>query len=185
MCNIVYQTIHNKQFKNKLFISKNTIMETKKSTSIYFSDESIAFLRLKFKNVSAGINEAIGIIKEADALGISAKEIIEQIKILQQIRKISLKELRGVFKENEWKFLADVLKDKIITSEFRCLQSGLIAEIEESEHFYGKASKMKIDLKEITEKIEILTGAEIDAIYFRVEQFWGDKNRNIDDWCRW
>ncbi len=101
------------------------------------------------------------------------------------IRRASLKEIMGVFTPPEWMFFADILNGTIITAEFRCLQSGLIAEMEDSIHFDNAAAKWKIDADKLYEKVERLTGAQIDALYYRVEPFWKDENRDIEKWSRW
>jgi hypothetical protein len=33
--------------------------------------------------------------------------------------------------------------------------------------------------------VEKLTGAQIDALYYRVESFWNDENRDMETWQKW
>lgn len=154
-------------------------------TSISISEELKEFLKEKFGNVSLGVTTATELLKVANDLKISMYEIADQLQFLQQIRRASLREIKGVFTPAEWGFFADILNGTIITPEFRCLQSGLIAEVEDAEHFDGTATKWNVNVEKISEKIQNLTGAQIDALYYRVESFWNDENRDMETWQKW
>lgn len=156
-----------------------------KKTSISISDDNQKFLKENFNNVSAGISTSIDILRRSKDLNVDAYDIIDQLQFLQQIRRASLREIQGIFLENEWGFIVDILNGTLIPAEFRCLQSGLIAEMEDAEHFDSSATKWNVDLQKISDKVRSLTGAQIDAIYYRVKQFWDDPNRDLDSFTKW
>lgn len=154
-------------------------------TSISISESLKDFLKAKFGNVSLGITTGTEVLKAADSLKIDVYGIADQLQFLQQVRRASLLEIKGIFTPEEWKMFADILNGTMITAEFRCLQQGLIAEIEDSEHFEFGASKWGVSVPEVSEKIVKLTGAQIDAIYYRCEQFWKSDNLDLEQWSKW
>lgn len=148
------------------------------------TEELQKYLIERFNNASAGIGQCAYIVYNASKFT-DEGEIVDNLRVLDQIRRASLKEIMGAFTPNEWMFFADILNGTMITAEFRCLQSGLIAEMEDSIHFDNAAAKWKIDADKLYEKVERLTGAQIDALYYRVEQFWKDENRDLEKWSKW
>ena len=66
---------------------------------------------------------------------------------------------------------------------FRCNVSALVAHCEDAERYDGAASKWGVDIVVLCEKIKSLKGANIDALYTRVESFWANPE-NIDKWAK-
>ena len=82
--------------------------------------------------------------------------------------------------------MADSLNGTIITPEFRCNTGGLIASVEDSNDFDNLAAKWKVDVGALIEKIKKLTGAQVDAIYSRIESFWNHTAEgNADQTSEW
>ena len=107
-----------------------------------------------YKNLNQGVNE-----------------IIDTMRI---VRNASTYELRGKLTEAEWKFLADSLNGSMTDGQFRVNAKALAAHCEDSDMYDGTASKWGVDLKALTDKIEALTAAQVEALYWRVEAFWND-----------
>ncbi len=109
--------------------------------------------------------------------------VISCAKTMRRIRSVSTGELKGVFTENEWKFFADSLNGTVVNELFRCNVSALVAHCEDAERYDGAASKWGVDIVVLCEKIKSLKGANIDALYTRVESFWANP-ANIDKWAK-
>lgn len=132
----------------------------KRTVSLRLPEQQVEYLSYNYKNISQGV--------------------IEAIDALQIIRKYSLSEIKGVFTPGEWSFFADSLNGTITDGIFRCNKEALIYHCQDAEQLDGTASKWNVDLSQLTAKIEKLTGAQVEALYFRVEQFWENENRDLD-----
>lgn len=71
----------------------------------------------------------------------------------------------------------------VVNELFRCNVSALVAHCEDAERYDGAASKWGVDIVVLCEKIKSLKGANIDALYTRVESFWANP-ANIDKWAK-
>ena len=111
--------------------------------------------------------------------------VISAIDALKTIRVYSLSELKGKFDPGEWTFFADSLNGIITDRMFRCNSGALVAHSEDSEQFNGTATKHNVNLPELLEKIKALPGAQVDALYFRVEQFWDNPKANLQKWAEY
>ncbi len=157
---------------------------TNKTTSARISLEEEKFLAENFKTAATGLGQASNIIYQANKNGTSPDKIVENLSSLNQIRLYSQREIKGIFSENEWKYLADSLNGTIITDNFRCVKAGLIAGVEDSDSFDNLSEKWDVNIKDFCDKIQKLTAAQIDAVYTRVEQFWNSENRDLDGWAK-
>ncbi len=45
--------------------------------------------------------------------------------------------------------------------------------------------KWKIDIQELMAKIKDLSAAQVDALYFRVEQFWNSENKDLEEFSKY
>lgn len=133
---------------------------TKKAASIRLPEQQTNYILENYKNINFGI--------------------VSIVDALQIIRKYSLSEIKGVFTPGEWSFFADSLNGTITDGIFRCNKEALIYHCQDAEQLDGTASKWDVDLAQLTAKIEKLTGAQVEALYFRVEQFWENENRDLD-----
>jgi hypothetical protein len=157
----------------------------KKTVSLNIEEDLDDFLNENFGTRTDGFVAAVEILRKSQQMGFEAHEIVENLQFLQQIRRTSLREIKGVFTPDEWKFMVDILNGTLITPEFRCLKEGLIAEMEDAEHFDNSATRWNLNLSEVLEKIKKLTGAQIEAIYFRIEEFWNDDKRDLEKFAEW
>mgnify|MGYP003623283802 CR=1 FL=1 len=108
--------------------------------------------------------------------------VIECIDVLKTIRLYSQKELRGIFSKEEWSFLADSLNGALVEGNFRCNASALVAHCEDAEMLDGMMSKHNVERRPLIDKISNLSGAQVEALYFRVELFW-KSNTNLNEWA--
>jgi len=44
--------------------------------------------------------------------------------------------------------------------------------------------KWEIDVLDLMDKIKDLTAAQVDAVYFRVEQFWNSEDKNLEEFSQ-
>lgn len=140
--------------------------------TIRISEDQAQFLTANFKNISAGITECI-----------EAKRIPStEDDTLKYIRLYSIKELKAKFIPSEWLFFADSLNGSMVEGMFRCNQSALIAHCEDAQLYEYTADKYKIDLPALLDKIKVLTGAQVDALYSHVEGFWNTENGDLNIW---
>lgn len=107
--------------------------------------------------------------------------IIDSCQTLKRIRTVSTGEIRGIFTSAEWGFLVDSLNGTMITDTFRCNVQALVAHCEDSAKYEYLDKKWEVDMTKFLEKIKALHGANIDAIYARVEDFW-ENERNLEEW---
>lgn len=128
------------------------------------------------------------IIAEAEAAakaGIEPWKIAQAIMELQMIRRRSQGELKGIFTPAEWSYMADSLNGSLVTADFRCLPVALVAGIEDSDLYDGLGAKWRVDVKELTGKIAVLTAAQVDAVFSLVEAFWDSEERDLEKWSQW
>ena len=101
--------------------------------------------------------------------------IIDEISRARQMKLIALLELKGIFSKNEWIFFADAFNGTLY-EDFMCGNVNIfIADIEDAERYENKATMHKVDLKELIAKLKKLHGANINAIYERINDNWIDR----------
>lgn len=111
--------------------------------------------------------------------------VINEISNLKRIRLVSMGELRGLFTPQEWIFIADSFNGTIVDDFMRANVGVFIAGCEDSERFEGKASIHGVDLQVFLDKVKTLKGANIEAIYSRVEDFWNHCNEiELEEWAK-
>ena len=114
--------------------------------------------------------------------GSLAKDMSDAIRTLRAIRNTSTYEIKGVFTPPEWLFLIDSLNGYMQTESFCCNASALIAHCEDAEKYEGVATRYGVNLDAISEKIGALHGANIEAIYYRVSQFWAHPEASLEEY---
>ena len=119
--------------------------------------------------------------------GIKSKNaiIVENLKALRKMRQVSANELRNVFTPNEWKFFADSLNGVVIPDVFRCSVSALVAHVEDAASLDSLGTKWGVEIGELVTKINLLHGANVDALYTRVEEFWAHPGTDLDEWAKY
>ena len=141
----------------------NTIMAIKNAT-IRLPEELIEWLTSDGKS----INQAV----------------IECAQNLRRVRMVSAGELRGVFTPEEWKFLADSLNGTSVSESFRCNVSALVAHVEDAAQLEDLDRKWQVDVEAFTQKIKTLHGANVEALYSRVEEYWANSDTtDLNDWA--
>lgn len=111
--------------------------------------------------------------------------VITEISYLRRIRQVSLGEIKGLFSETEWVFMADVFKGTIIDDVFCANVSAFIAACEDAEKFDHAASVLHIDFNRFLEKIRSVKGANIEAIYSRIKYYWNHSDSlEISKWAK-
>ena len=133
------------------------------------------------KNATIRIPEDIAEWLTEDGKSIN-QAVIENALNLRSIRKVSTGELKGVFTPDEWSFFADSLNGTMVTDVFRANVQAFIAHCEDSAKYDYLDKKWNIDMDDLKNKIANLKGANRDAIYTRVEDFWA-KNLELEDWA--
>lgn len=142
--------------------------------SIKITENQEKFLLDNHKNVNQGIQNCIN---EAMFPG-------NELDILKYIRAYSRKELKGKFTKEEWCFFFDSLNGSIIDAIFRCNAVALAAHCEDAEAFDSTARKYDINISELIEKCKTLPGAQVDALYTFVEEFWNDEKRDLEKYSK-
>lgn len=137
----------------------------KKGTTVYLPDLQARYIKENYKNQNYGI--------------------ITAIEALMTIRKYSTNELKGIFTPAEWSFLADSLNGTMTKDSFRCNVGALVHHCRDAEELDGTARKWGVDLGALIIKIETLTAAQVEALYFRVEQFWEDEERDLEEFAKY
>lgn len=132
------------------------------------------------KNATIRLPEEIAEWLTEDGKSIN-QAIIESCQTLKRIRTVSTGEIKGKFTPSEWSFLADSLNGTMITDTFRCNVQALVAHCEDSAKYEYLDKKWDVNMETFLQKIKTLHGANIDAIYARVEDFWGNE-RNMEEW---
>ena len=163
--------------------------------TINASEKTVEFLSEIAGNKTAGATICVQIVEQiVSQTKMDPHSIVDSMQFLLQIRAYSMREIKGLFTPAEWCYMADSLNGTIITPEFRCNTGGLIASVEDSNDFDNLAEKWKVDVDALIEKIKKLTGAQVDAVYSRVENFWdhtaegnADQNSewNLNKWSVW
>ena len=110
--------------------------------------------------------------------------VIECAQNLRRVRLVSVGELRGIFKPDEWKFLADSLNGTSVSESFRCNVLALVAHVEDAAHLESLDRKWALDIEALTNKIKRLHGANVEALYTRIEEYWANSDTtDLDDWA--
>ena len=102
--------------------------------------------------------------------------IITAIEALMTIRKYSTNELKGIFTPAEWSFLADSLNGTMTTDSFRCNVGALVHHCRDAVGWHGPGGGELILARLLKSKPN---RAQVEALYFRVEQFPGKMRRGI------
>lgn len=142
-----------------------------KTKTIRITENQEQHLLSKYKNVNQGIQECV---RNDQFPG-------RDVEILKYIRAYSKKELKGKFTQKEWMFFIDSLNGSITEGKFRCNAGTLIYHSQDAEEFDGTATKWGVDLAILSNKIHLLTGAQVEALYTLVEEFWSKEDRDLEN----
>lgn len=111
--------------------------------------------------------------------------VISEINTLKRIRLVALGELKGLFTVDEWVFMINTF-NSTLTDEMFCANKGaFIACCEDAEKYEGGATILNIDLSAFINKINSLKGANIEAIYSRIKDYWSHSNEiDLNQWVK-
>lgn len=111
--------------------------------------------------------------------------VIAELNALRRIRTVAMGELKGLFTSQEWMFLADTFNGTLIDDVFCANVGAFIAGCEDAERYEGTASKWGIDLPSFITKVKTLHGANIEAIYSRIKDYWEHcPEIKLEDWAK-
>lgn len=111
--------------------------------------------------------------------------VVSELSYLRRIRQVSLGELRGLFTSEEWMFLADAFNGTMADDLFCANKGAFIAACEDAEKLDGTASKYGVDFPDFRKKCEQLKGANVEAIYSRILEFWNHPETGISAWANY
>lgn len=110
--------------------------------------------------------------------------VISEISFLRRIRQVSLGEIKGLFTKEEWLFMLDAFNGTLIDEVFCANKGAFIAGCEDAERFEGTASKHGVILKDFMNKCSELRGANIEAIYCRISDYWSHcADMDLNKWA--
>jgi hypothetical protein len=111
--------------------------------------------------------------------------VISEINTLKRIRLVALGELKGLFTVDEWVFMINTF-NSTLTDEMFCANKGaFIACCEDAEKYEGGATILNMDLSAFINKINSLKGANIEAIYSRIKDYWSHSNEiDLNEWAK-
>ena len=128
--------------------------------SIRILREYEIFLLSNFKNFNQGVNACIlKAIEDKDRA------------LLTTTREYSLYEVKGRFTLKEWNLMMDALNG-IMTLGRQRFNAGVLASLCRDA---GKEGKWGVDIDLLASKIESLTSAQVEAVYFFIEGLWNGR----------
>lgn len=111
--------------------------------------------------------------------------VISEINALKRIRTVAMGELKGLFTVQEWVFLADAFNGTLIDDVFCANKGAFIAGCEDAERFESTAQRHSVDLPAFIDKINTLHGANIEAIYSRIKDYWEHcQEIKLEEWAK-
>lgn len=110
--------------------------------------------------------------------------VIYEINALRRIRTVAMGELKGLFTVQEWIFLADAFNG-LIDNVFCANKGAFITGCEDAESYEGTAQRHGVDFPAFIEKAKTLHGANIEAIYSRIKEYWEHCNEiKLEEWAK-
>lgn len=137
--------------------------------SIRIAQEDIDFLIAHYKTVSNGLRECVKHERYPNTDSI----------VLASIRSKTKAGLHGVFTKEEWTCLIDILEDVKVPLNLRCGSRFFLANLEDINSSHPIEDRWDVSYEELIAKVEKLSPAEIEAIYWTKDEFWRDFRGNI------
>lgn len=98
--------------------------------------------------------------------------VVNVIRKVIALEQVSSNDLRGIFTPQEWIFFVDSLNGTMVTDSFRYSKDALKYHNEDAEQYESKATSNSVSVAEINAKVDKLSGAQVEALYRRVERYW-------------
>lgn len=89
-----------------------------------------------------------------------------------EIKRQTIKELAGIFTENELKYLTDIANATMFDPAFAAQKVSLIAAAEDSDKYEGTAEKRGVDLNALLLKVSNLTAAQCFFLQRETFLYW-------------
>ena len=103
---------------------------------------------------------------------------------IQMLERMSSNEIRNKFTPDEWLCMADSVNGWF-PGDDRYRADIFAFRLEDSEQYDKTASRHNVVLSELTNKIKVLTAAQMDAVIRRIELFWQNYNLPQFDVVQW
>ena len=104
------------------------------------------------------------------------------IRLMREIEGEALAELHGYFQPNEWKFMAEALKQ---CRELQASKNELQRQVMMIQNMEAKSQFYHVVPTELCEKIATLSSIHVLCIYQRVNEFWHRSEFvSMDEWAR-
>jgi hypothetical protein len=94
-----------------------------------------------------------------------------------ELKRQTIKEIAGLFTENELKYLTDIANATMFDPVFATQKLSLIAAVEDSDRYEGTAKKWDIDLKQLLSKVNKLTAAQCFFLQRETYLYWYGTNK--------
>ena len=112
--------------------------------------------------------------------------VISEINALRRIRTVAMGELKGLFTVQEWEFLADAFNGTLIDDVFCANKGAFIACCEDAERFECTARRHGVAMTDLINKVSVLHGANIEAIYSRIKDYWEHcQEIKLEEWAKY
>lgn len=153
-------------------MAKPKPIEEKKTAyhrTINFSKEDFEFLDKNYPTISAGVQNCVALMRTiaAKTNSMDIDTIIDNLVTIERIRLYSLNNLKNYFTDNEWLFIKDSLNGTMATPDIRCNLFAFIAHVKDSAALDGLDEKYSVDMDAFIEKLNGLSAAQVDAIYYK------------------
>lgn len=111
--------------------------------------------------------------------------VISEFNNLKRIRLVSIGEIKNLFSPQEWIFFATAFNSTLVDDVFCANVGAFIAGCEDAERFENVASANGVNLSDLLKKVKTLKGANIEAIYSRIKDYWEHYSElDINEWAK-
>ena len=117
----------------------------------------------------------------------TSQNAIQAISGYIELRRYTMRELKGVFSAAEIKYLVDMSNSSMFLPEYASNLQMLIARVEDANKFDGLADKWQVNLDIMLDKIKKLTSAQVFFLQFACYNYWygsddvGDLDSFVND----
>ena len=110
-----------------------------------------------------------------------SEQVNDCVKQLIAIRSYTTEELKNKFKPEEWRALAEAMKNFRNSDISRYQSQTFTMALKSADINNGIGNAWKIDIDNLCNKIDQLTAAQLDALYNRIDKFWNRVENGGDD----
>jgi hypothetical protein len=122
-----------------------------------------------------------GEIEQLTALFDNRTEAVQgAVDAYVNIRKYTLRELKGIFVREELIGLIDNLNGSMLQADYQANKSMYIAHLEDGEHFENMSERFNFDFQTLINKVNSLTSAQIFFLQAEIERYWRQDSSKDD-----